>query len=436
MRWFKILVYFILAQGVMLATQIKYIEAKGVKIPVIFEKSNLPIFTLQLKFKNSGYEYDGKMAGLAKLSNAVLEEGTRKLGAIGFNEKLELKAIDIYSKTTFETSTLNVKSLKEYAKDSIKYLLELLQDPNYTQKSLDKVKAIQTSVIKKSKDNFDTVAILELKKILFQDTPLAQSDNGTIESIEKISIKDIEKFHQRSFLLKNLVLVVGGDIKFKKFSQIIMPILEFLPVGEDRQSHIYKANEKPQTKVIYKTTKQAYIYFGSPFYINSQDDIYKSKILSFVLGSNGFGSRLMEEIRVKRGLAYSAYGAVQRNKSNKFFVGYLQTEVAKCQEAKKLVYDVINDFIKNGITQEELDMAKKYITGSEPLKVETLYQRLNRAFILYYNDLPQSYFEKELEDIENITLNEINQYIKSHKEILKLSFAIVNSKEIGKKIKK
>jgi predicted Zn-dependent peptidase len=133
----------------------------------------------------------------------------------------------------------------------------------------------------------------------------------------------------------------------------------------------------------------------------------------------------MEEIRVKRGLAYSAYGSISINKSHSYFNGYLQTKNKTASEAKQLVSKIISEFVEKGVSKEELEAAKKFLTGSEPLRSETLSQRLNRAFILYYRGLESDYSQKELEKIQNLKLEDLNSYIKFHNEINGLTFSIV-----------
>jgi zinc protease len=133
----------------------------------------------------------------------------------------------------------------------------------------------------------------------------------------------------------------------------------------------------------------------------------------------------MEEIRVKRGLAYSAYGSISINKSHTYFNGYLQTKNESANEAKDLVKQLVAQFVKDGVTQEELSAAKNFLTGSEPLRSETLSQRLNSAFTLYYRGLEQDYSKKELEKIQDLKLEDLNSYIKSHNEINNLTFSIV-----------
>ena len=154
-------------------------------------------------------------------------------------------------------------------------------------------------------------------------------------------------------------------------------------------------------------------------------EYFKARVATFILGTGGFGSRLMEEIRVKRGLAYSAYARVHMSKSSSYMTGYLQTKLDSMDEAKKTVSEVIQDFVKNGVTKEELEQTKKFLLGSEPLRVETMSQRLNRTFMDYYKGFESGHSSHELEKIKNLKLKDLNKFIKSHKEILNITYAIV-----------
>ncbi|MEA2099124.1 MAG: insulinase family protein, partial [Campylobacterota bacterium] len=188
----------------------------------------------------------------------------------------------------------------------------------------------------------------------------------------------------------------------------------------------YEVTKKPTQSILKKDTQQAYIYFGSPYNMGVDDkDYYKARVATFILGTGGFGSRLMEEIRVKRGLAYSAYARVSVTKSSSYFTGYLQTKLESLEEAQTTVNEVIADFVKNGVTKEELAQAKKFLLGSEPLRVETMSQRLNRTFMEYYKGYELGHSAKELKKIENLKLKDLNKFIKEHTEINDLSYAIV-----------
>ncbi|WP_323591240.1 M16 family metallopeptidase [Aliarcobacter butzleri] len=406
---------------------IKHINIKGIEVPIIFEEQkDLPILNLQLVFQNSGYIQDKDKSGLVNLSSSILNEGTKELGSSNFAQILDENAITIHSSNGFETFVIEVSSLKEQSKKAVSLLNDLLKSPNFTQSSLDKIKTIQTGYLKRKENDFDFIAQNQLKALLFKDTALENPSSGTIESISKIELKDIENFLSKTISLNNLIIVAGGNFTQKEIETLIKPILENLKTGE--KSEVKKIDFKSQKseKTLQRDTEQAYIYFGSSFNIDSKDEEnYKAKVASFILGGSGFGSRLMEEIRVKRGLAYSAYGNISINKTHTYFSGYLQTKNETAKEAQELVSKLVDEFVENGVTQEELTAAKNFLLGSEPLRNETLAQRLNKAFTLYYRGLDQDYSKKELEKIQNLKLEDLNNYIKSHKEINNLTFSIV-----------
>ena len=420
---------FILAilQGSLMGAEIKHIDVKGVQIPVIFEEQkSLPILNLQLVFQNSGYIQDGNKSGLVNLSSKLLNEGTKELGSTKFAELLDENAITINTSNGFETFVIELSSLKEESNKAISLLNDLLKSPNYSEDTLSKLKTLMVGSLKRKENDFDYVSQNQLKSILFKNTALENPSSGTIESISKIQLTDIEKFVKKTVNLNNLIIVAGGDFELKEFEKLVNPVLNTLEVGEKVEANKVVFESKNEEKTLLKDTQQAYIYFGSSFNIDSKDEEnYKAKVASFILGGSGFGSRLMEEIRVKRGLAYSAYGSISINKSYSYFNGYLQTKNESANEAKQLVSQLVEEFVNNGVTQEELNAAKNFLTGSEPLRSETLSQRLNSAFTLYYRGLEQDYSKKELEKIQNLKLEDLNSYIKSHNEINNLTFSIV-----------
>ncbi len=423
----QVLFFLLLLQGILMSAEIKHIKVNNIKIPVIFEKqTSLPTFNLQLVFQNSGYVQDGVLGGLANLSAKLLNEGTKELGSVKFAQKLEEKAISLSASNGFETFVIELSSLTDVQNEGLKLLKKLLKNPNYSQETLNKLKTLQTGALKRKENDFDYVSRNQLKKVLFKSTPLSQSSSGTIDTINKIELTDIKNFLHNTLTLNNLIIVAGGNVNFKDFEYQMKNSLSILSLGEKSSFKNFEANNKANEVILEKETQQAYIYFGSPFNINVQDsDAYMAKVASFILGGSGFGSRLMEEIRVKRGLAYSAYGYISVNKSHSYFTGYLQTKNETANEAKELVSKIVDEFVKKGVTQEELEAAKNFLTGSEPLRTETLSQRLNRSFTYFYRGLEQNHAQKELENIEKLSLKKLNQYIKSHKEITQLSYSIV-----------
>jgi predicted Zn-dependent peptidase len=423
----KIFLTLLIIGQILMAAKIETIEINGVKVPLIYEEDKrLPLVTTQLIFRNSGSITDVKKAGLAKFSAKVLNEGTKELGSNTFAEQLESKAISISASTGSETFVMNVSSLKDEYVNSLKYLDDILKDPNYCRESMSKIKTMTQGALSRKENDFDYIASNELKSIMFKGTVLAQAASGTSESIKSITLRDVKKFIKEHLVLSRAIVVVGGDISIDEVRKQMTHILKDLPIGENEPLVRIKVNKKVTNSVLKKETEQAYVYFGSPYNMKVDDeDYYKARVATFILGTGGFGSRLMEEIRVKRGLAYSAYARVEVSNSSSYLSGYLQTKLDSMDEAKSTVSEVINDFVKNGVTKDELEQTKKFLLGSEPLRVETMNQRLSRTFMEYYKGFPLGHSTTELEKIKKLKVKDLNKFIKEHTEILDISFAIV-----------
>ena len=411
-----------------MASTLEFIEVKGVKIPFIYEQdTRLPIVSMQVVFTGSGSIDEGSNAGLARLSAKMMNEGTRKLGAVKFADALDARAIHLSTNAGSETFVMELGTLKEEFDSGLSLMSQLIKSPNLTKETLEKVKTLTMSDIARKEADFDTVASDELKAILFEGTPIAVPNIGTKESIERIKLKNVETFLGDKMVLSNILVVIGGDLSLNDAKQKVSQLLSLLPKGQACAPRHYEIRKSPKESVLNRPqTQQAYLYFGAPFTMNEGDpEFYKARVAMFILGSSGFGSRLMEEIRVKRGLAYSAYSRLGVAKTHTYFSGYLQTKLESQAEAKKSVIEVIDTFVKEGVTQGELDQARKFLLGSEPLRVETLSQRLGRTFSEYYQGHELGHSLKELEMIRSLTLEDVNEFIKRHNEITQLSYAIV-----------
>jgi len=420
-----------LSEGLLMAeTTVETVNVNGIDVPVIFERdTRLPIVSMQLVFQNSGSVEDGGHAGLAKVAASVLGEGSQKRGAAGFAEALDARAIHLSVHAGAETMVFEMESLKEEFDEAVVLLDELIEGPNLSATALEKVKTTLTGSLSRKENDYDYVANRELKSLLFAGTPLAHPASGTVRSIKAVTLEQVQAFVKAHLQTARAIVVIGGDIELERAKKDIAALLGSLPVGTLEPLGYYAASGAEKEAVLKRKTEQAYVYFGAPFDMKVGDpEHYLSRVAMFILGSGGFGSRMMEEVRVKRGLAYTAYCRANISRADSYFFGYLQTKIASREEAVKTVREVIVAFIKNGVSQGELDQAKRFLLGSEPLRVETLSQRLSRTFMEYYKGEGIGASARELEQIGSLDLKTLNTFIKKHAEIEKLTFSIVTEK--------
>ena len=422
----KKLFILLLLQGLLMAASLNEITIKDTKVPVVFEEGTyIPIVSIQLVFKNAGH-LANSIDGQADMAAKLLNEGTSKDGSIGFATKLDAHAVDVGAHAGRESFVIEVSSLKSEFPYAVERLIELLKDPNYTAEALEQIKHQKLGWLMQKKSDFNHIASNALRATLFKGSALGRPYDGTVESIKKLKLENIQTFISTHLGYNNVIGVVGGDISLEESTKYLKDILALFPKVETKEVEKVKASAKKELEYIEEDTQQAYIFFGAPFdYAYNEKDQYKAKIAEYLLGGAGFGSRMMEEIRVKRGLTYGIYASLRRTKSVSYMSGYMQTKLSTQEEAKALIQSVVDDFVKEGITQKELDSTKEFLLGSEPLRTETLSQRLGRAYNDYYYERPLDFAKEQLAKIESVTLKEMNDFIKSHAELSDITFSIV-----------
>ena len=379
---------------------------------LIYEKDSLGRSIFKIVFKNTGSVF--AIDGVANMTAYMLNKRGTLKDKEKFYSSLEEKAVNLNITVNREFTTLSASFLNEKSNYAIKKIVELLTNPNFTEEALEKSKKEISAKKESLKNNYDYIASSNLFKAMFKNTPLMHPIIG--ENIENITLEDIKK-HFSLYSKENAVFINGG----KKIE--IAPFIETLNDNTAKNDTFFFAKEGNITEK--HKVEQSYIYFGAN-HKTTNDKLYLAKVATFILGAGGFGSRMMEEIRVKRGYAYSAYASNDFHKTYSILKGHLQTKLENTDDAIKLVKNLIEDFYEKGISEEELNGAKQFLIGSEPLRNETLAQRLLKKFKEYYFELKEGYYDKELKLIEKISVSEINSFLKEN-PIKNLSFSIVTN---------
>ena len=398
------------------------LKYKNLNIPLLYEfDSSMPVVNFKLIFKASGSVANGKFPGLANLVAKMLNEGTSKLGVSEFANLLELKAVNLSVFSGFETFGFEINTLKENFDYGLNLLISLLKDPNFTQKTLDKIKTLIKGEIASNNTDFDYLSRTELNRLLYENTSLEYPQIGTLESIDKIGLNEIKEFFNALFL-ENLFIVLAGDIKE---NIDLNELLNCFKNGNKNNLAFIKTSDEKKLSFVKKQVEQAYIYFGAPYNVK-KDEIFKANVAIFIFGSSGFGSRLMEEIRVKRGLAYSIYARADFGLSSSKIWGYMQTKNESKDDAINVIKSEFLKFVKDGVSQDELNNAKNFLLGSVVLQKETMFGRINIKQKEFYMGEEFGEFERTLEKIKALNLDDLNKFIKAHDEILNLSFSVVS----------
>lgn len=375
------------------------------------QDSTLPIIKLRFIFKNAGHVAD-TIPGTASLLARLLGEGVDD----DYFKGLEKEAISLSFECGFSLFMIEIKCLKKCLPYALKELYNLLCNPRFDEDLLKKIKNTSLGELAALQSDYDYQAKRLLDSKVFKDPIFATGNDGSKESILSINLNDLKAHYQNCLVLSRLHIEIGGDIASCELS-CFDKILGFLPQGKPYDP-FFDVCIKEKEITQFAKCDQAYIYFASAFNTSlASPDVYLAKIAIFILGAGGFGSRLMEEIRVKRGLAYSAYASLETSYLYSRVWGYLQTKSKSANEAKALVRQIFHDFVAKGITKDELNTAKNFLIKSTPLKYESLSSRLNIASTEYLNALPKGHFKQELDLISCAKLDDLNSYLSKHQEL-------------------
>lgn len=392
------------------------IKFKNHKIPLITEAQACDLVRVKFVWDACGSVSDDK-GGEARFACEVLDEGVDEV----FNSELEDRAMALEFDAGFATVSAQLTCLKEFANFGLEKLGELLVKPNLEPKCLERVRLSRCSEIASNELDFNRVSAINLKKLLFNGA-LARDFNGKSADVKGFD-ENVVKQLLAKLDLANLYIVVSGDFDESVLSGLTK-VLEVLPQGVKRELPNFPTSSEAKTSVLQAQTTQAFITFGAPLSV-AFNQRHLALIAFFVLGAGGFGSRLMEEIRVKRGLAYSVYCTAKLTKTNQHFYGALQTKNQSANEACELVKTLVGEFVANGITQDELTKAKQFLLGSQPLRCESCFARAGQKENGFYLSGDEGMEAEILRSLEGATLNEVNEFVASLSEIKRLSFSLV-----------
>jgi len=289
------------------------------------------------------------------------------------------------------------------------------------------------AAIQSSEDQPEVVAEKEFQRTLFLNSPYGHPIEGTQESLGRITREAITQFYRTYYHPNNSILVVVGDLTTEEVRTQLLPRLTGWPSVEipERPSKITFA-EGPKEVKIDRSITQANIILGHAGVARSNPDYYALTVMNYVLGSGGFASRLVEEIRNKRGLAYSVTSFFNPGKDPGSFQVVLQTKNSTAREAISLSLREMERIEKELVSEKELEGAKKYLTGSFPMRFNTQAKLTQFLSQVEYYGLGLDYPERYPSLINSITREEVLRVAKTYLHPERVILVVVgNLKEAG-----
>ncbi len=400
---------------------------------LVCEEHSLPFVTLQLLLDSGSRKDPPGEGGLARLTAKGLLLGTSKHSVTAMNEELDFMGASLSSGANRDYATLNLRVLKKDLDKGLDLLLETLTQPTFPEEEIRRELEKTLAAIQSAEDDPGEVAEKEFQRVLYETSPYAHPVAGTKESLQKITRDGILRFYRSYYHPNNATLVVVGDMTAEEVRTKVLPRFESWPKGEipEKPFPVTFAKE-PKTVKIERPITQANILLGHEGVARTNPDYYALTVMNYILGGGGFASRLVEEIRIKRGLAYAVDSFFDPGKYPGSFQIALQTKNASAREAISLSLQEMERIRKDLVTDKELEGARKYLIGSFPMRFDTQGKLVNFLSQVEYYGLGLDYPEKYPTLIRSITREDILRVAKKylHPENI-LLVVVANLKEAG-----
>lgn len=382
--------------------------ANGARV-LFVEAHALPMVDVSVSF-DAGSARDGDRHGLASLTSTLLDQGTGDRDAQAVAEAFENVGARFGASVSQDAVTLSLRSLVDDARlqPALDTFTEVMARPRLADGDFSRERERVLLGLRAAEQQPGEVARRAFYKALYGDHPYAFLPDGETETVQGLSAADVRAFHERHYVAASMVIVLVGDLSREQAGRIAEGLASAVPKG-DPLPPVPAVPEltKGQTVRVAFPSTQATILAGQVGMQRIDPDYFPLYVGNHVLGGSGFSSRLVEEIREKRGLAYSVYSYLMPMAVPGPFLMGMQTKLDQAEQAEGLLRDNLARFVQEGPSEAELEHARKNIVGGFPLRLDSNREIADWLSILGIYRLPLDFLDRYPEQVKAATRGEI-----------------------------
>ncbi|MEC8462695.1 MAG: pitrilysin family protein [Pseudomonadota bacterium] len=408
----------------------KVISSKGIEAWFV-QDSSVPLIAMNFVFRGVGSVTDpGGREGLAKMSAALLDEGAGELQAAEFQKKLE----EIAARLSFSAGRDNYSgrlSTLVSERDQAFNLLKLsLNRPRFDERPVERIRDQFYASLIRNVEVPQRVLGRKWSETVFAGHGYSRPSDGTKASIASITKADLNTFVSTRFTRDRLIVGVVGDISEAELGRRLDQVFGGLPkIGRTFNVPDVVPTGAGKTIVVKMSIPQSAILLGHAGIKREDPDWYAALLVSRIFGGGGLSSRLYEEIREKRGLAYSVYSYLNPMQKSALVVGSVATKNARAGESLSLIKAEWDQLSKKGVSAEELRDAKTYTNGSFPLRLGSSRGIAELLVGMQLSKLGENYIEERPSLINAVTLEDANRVARRVYDVKKLTTVVVGDPE-------
>ncbi len=357
------------------ALEMKRMTLSNGAVLMVSEQHLLPMVTVAVAF-DAGSRRDPKgKEGLAELTANSLTQGTKDLTETEFNQKVDFMGSEVSVGAGRDTAEASFTSLKKYEDQTLSLLAQVLINPGLRPADIERKRAEMVAAINAEEESPRYVAEIAFGKNLFgADSPYGHPSEGFKDTTSKLTADDVINFYHQYYKMGGAVIAVAGDVNADeiktKLEQQFTSLQGTVALQPAPPASVITPGLHPI--LIDQNVAQANVVMGFGGVERSNPDYYKLQVMNHILGGGGLTSRLMQEVRSKKGLAYGVGCGFDAGKFPGSFRAVLQTKNKSANEAIAETLHQIRLMQEQPVTDDELGDTKKYLIGSFPLKYDTL----------------------------------------------------------------
>jgi zinc protease len=385
-----------------------------------------PLIAMRFAFRGGASQDPAGKDGLAYFVSGMMDEGAGPYDSVAFQEKAQGLAMRMDFDAGRDVMVGNLQTLTEN-KDEVFDLFRLaLTAPRFDDTAVERVRAQILAGLQFDENDPETVASLAWDKLAFPKHPYGRPIKGTKASIGAITRDDLKDYARRNFARDQLLISVVGDIDAETLGKALDHMFGGLPAKAELRAIADAVPPLgPAREVIEMDVPQSVAQFGQRGIARKDPDFIPAYVLNYIIGGGGFSSRLMEEVREKRGLAYSVYSNLYPYQHGPVFVGNVATKNEAVGQSLQVIEAELRRLAEKGPSEEELANAKSYLTGAYALRFESSSSIANQLLWLQIENLGIGYVNERNALIEAVTMDDIKRVAKRLIEADRLITTIV-----------
>jgi zinc protease len=394
------------------------------------QQSALPLVTLELTIKAGLLQEPKGKEGLANLTAALLTNGTKTRTSAKIAEEIDFMGARLAAAGGDDFATMSLTVLKKDLGPALELFKDILLNPNFpaaeVQRKVNQFKAALAS----QEDEPMVVASRAFIKDLYGAFPYGHQVMGTVPGLSAITRQDLVDFHRTYYRPNNAVLSLVGDLTSEEARRWVTQTFGAWPEASIPAPKLpaIPPLEKRQEIIIDRDITQANILLGNLGIDRKNPDFYALQVMNYILGGGGFASRLMDDIRENRGLAYSVSSSFSPGLAPGPFVVSLETKNASAGEAINQVLEQIRRIRTQPVTPEELKDAKSFLIGSFARKMDSIAKRAGLMGYVEVYGLGLDYPWRYPDLIEHLTPADIQKVAEKYLHPEKYLLVIVGKK--------